>query len=227
MAEKLQREKFDEYTKQLEEVIKRMLQPLDGVPFRLVINSLSATNVIQIDANSDADKELIAALSVVAHNAGSEINKLGIIRGRPNEVGNDIEQFVKAALIQTGFSADVPAARSGKKKSTGYPDLEFKDKHHRTIYIECKSYNIENIATTQRSFYLSPSDDFKVTKDALHIGISYEVFVAGQSQGGNVYKVKHWKIVDLGKLAVDVKYEFNSDNKRLYAKANILAQADC
>lgn len=212
------------YTAKLENVIKQMLQPLRDIPFRLVINALSGTNVIPIDRAKD--KSLIAALSKVAEAAGRAVNVTGIVRSRPNEVGNDIEEFVKTALNSAGFAASVPHTKSGKMKTTGYPDVEFKDKAGRTVYIECKTYNIENIATTQRSFYLSPSDDFKITKDGLHVGLSYEVYVAGQTAGGNIYKVKHWMLVDLEKLEVDVKYEFNSDNKRLYTPSNILVEGN-
>jgi hypothetical protein len=85
-------------------------------------------------------------------------------------------------------------------------------------------FNIDNIETSQRSFYLSPSDDFKITKDAHHFVISYEIFVAGRTDSDNIYKCKSWKLITLENLVCDVKYEFNSDNKRLYAKENILAE---
>ncbi len=203
-----------------------MLQPLRDVPFRLVINALSGKTVIAIDPNNPKDKALLDVLSEVAQVAGKAVNRSGIIRYRPNEVGNDIEEFVKNALVAAGFRASVPHTKSGKKKSTGYPDIEFRDKAGRIVYIECKTYNIENVDTTQRSFYLSPSDDFKVTEDGLHIGLSYEVFVSGRQGSDNIYKVKHWKLIDLEKLEVDVKYEFNSDNQRLYMTSNILNEGD-
>jgi hypothetical protein len=212
------------YIAKLENVIKQMLQPLRDIPFRLVINALSGTSVIAIDRSSPKDKELIASLSKVAETAGKAVNQIGITRTRANEVGNDIEEFVKTALNTAGFTASVPHTKSGKLKTTGYPDVEFKDKTGRTVYIECKTYNNDNIATTFRSFYLSPSDDFKVTKDGLHIGLSYQVVVTGKQGADNIYKVRHWMLIDLEKLEVDVKYEFNSDNKRLYTKANILAE---
>ena len=40
----------------------------------------------------------------------------------------------------------------------------------------------------------------------------------------HLYKVKSWKILDLSKLKLDVKHEFNADNKRLYDKKLILAE---
>lgn len=40
----------------------------------------------------------------------------------------------------------------------------------------------------------------------------------------NIYKCKSWKILSLENLLVDVKYEFNSDNLRLYSENLVLAE---
>ncbi len=212
------------YTKRLESIIKQMLRPLKDIPFGLVIESISGSKVVLFNKKNKKDLELLEDLKRVARNAAQEMNKKGIKRRRTNEVGNDIEPFVKNALNKEGCRADRPLTRSGKKKSAGYPDLEFVDKRGRTHYLECKTYNIENILTTQRSFYLSPSDDFKITKDAHHFVFSFEVYVARRSGRDNLYKCKAWKIIDIAELLVDVKYEFNSDNLRLYSKALLLAE---
>lgn len=111
---------------------------------------------------------------------------------------------------------DRPIPKSAKKKAMGYPDIIFyyRDKPY---YLECKTYNQENIGTTQRSFYFSPSQDFKVIYDTYHFIISYEMYVAGREGSKNIYKCRHWKVLSLESLSLDVKYEFNSDNKRLYS----------
>lgn len=214
----------DEYTKKLENVIKQMLQPLTGIPLNLVIQSISGYSIIPFNHSDNKDLSVLNNLKKVARAAGKNINKNGILRPRPNEVGNDIEPFIKEALNKIGYKAETPLTKSGKKKSTGYSDIEFIDEFNRTNYLECKTFNIENIETTQRSFYLSPSDDFKITKDAHHFAISFEIFVDGRKRRNNIYKCKSWKILTLENLEVDVKYEFNSDNVRMYAKEMILAE---
>ncbi|MDI6804301.1 MAG: hypothetical protein QME58_10725, partial [Bacteroidota bacterium] len=147
---------------------------------------------------------------------GTALNSKGILRLRPNEVGNDIEPFIKEALNEIGYKANTPATKAGKKKSTGYPDIEFIDKYNRINYLECKTFNIINVNTTQRSFYLSPSSNCKVTQDAHHFAICYEVFVAGRKGRRNIYKCNNWKILTLENLELDVKYEFNSSNRKMY-----------
>ncbi len=47
--------------------------------------------------------------------------------------------------------------------------------------------------------------------------MSFEIFVAGESGRNHIYKCTHYKILSLESLSLDVKYEFNSDNKRMYS----------
>jgi hypothetical protein len=201
-----------------------MLNPVKGIPLSLVIENISGFKVVPFDPEDEKDIKVAETLCEVASIAGRTINEVGIIRERPNEVGNDIEAFVKEALSQVGYVAETPLTRSGKKKSTGYPDIQFTDDFERVNYLECKTFNIENVSTTQRSFYLSPSEDFKITQDAHHFVISFEIFVKGREGRKNIYNSISWKLLSIENLLVDVKYEFNSDNARLYSKKLVLAE---
>lgn len=214
----------DHYTKQLENIIKQMLQPVKNLPFHLVIESLSEKKVLAFDHTDDKDIALLNNLKEVARMAGKDINKQEIKRRRANEVGNAIEPFVKQALHTIGYNADTPTTLNGNKKSTGYPDLSFNDEFGRMNYLECKTFNKDNINTTQRSFYLSPSKNFKITHDAHHLVISYETYIDRTEGNYYVFKSNSWKILSIRDLEVDVKYEFNSDNKKLYDNRFILAE---
>lgn len=206
----------NEYTKRLENIIKQMLQPLKDIPFNLVIEAMTGKKVISFDFTKPDHQEVLELLKQSALNAGKEINKTGILRPRPNEVGNDIESYVRNALNKFGLKADIPLGPSGHKKAMGYPDILFWFKNT-PYYLECKTYNIENIGTTQRSFYISPSDEFKVIYDAPHFILSFEIYVTGQQGNKHIYKCKHYKILSIESLSLNVKYEFNSDNKRMYS----------
>jgi hypothetical protein len=201
-----------------------MLTPLKSVPLNLVVESLSWHKIKKFNKNDTKDINTLNTLKEVAKNTCIEINKEWILRSRPNEVWNDVEVFIKNSFSTLNLTADTPKTKSWKKKSTWYPDLEFIDKDWRYNYVECKTYNIENIDTTQRSFYLSPSDDFKITKEAVHYVISIEIYVDKGVWNKNLYKSKWWKILSIDNLDVDVKYEFNSDNKRLYSEELILSE---
>jgi hypothetical protein len=209
----------EEYTKRLENIIKQMLQPLKDIPFNLVIEAMTGKKVLSFDFTKPDHQEVLKLLKQAALSAGKEINKTGILRPRPNEVGNDIELYVRNALNLLGLNADIPIGPSGRKKATGYPDIIFWFNNN-PHYLECKTYNIENIETTQRSFYFSPSDEFKVIYDAVHFILSFEIYVAGERGKNHIYKCKHYKILSIESLSLDIKYEFNSDNKRMYSGEN-------
>lgn len=211
----------EKYIKELENIIKQMLKPIRNIPFGVVIRAMTGFEVIPFDKTDKNDKLLLKNLSKATKIAAQEVvKKGGIKRPRPNEVGNDLEPFMESALKSVGYSdADKPKGKSGKGKSAGYPDREFTD-NGRTVYLEVKSFaKATNSNSTLRSFYLSPSDDFKVNKNALHLLIAFEVV-----KENDAYYVSGWKIVTVDKLFVDVKYEFNSDNKRLYAESAVLAE---
>ena len=212
------------YTKKLEEVIKQMLTPLKKVPLNLVIEGFSGYKIIPFNKEDRKDKVLLENLIKAVNQAGIEINKLGIKRPRPNEIGNDIEPFIKRALNNIGYKAGTPTTSSGAKKSSGYPDIEFIDKFDRVNYLECKTFNIASLTSSLRSFYLSPSDKFKITKDAHHFVVSFEIFVEKSIGKNNIYKCKSWKILSIENLDVDVKYEFNANNPRLYSEKLIIAE---
>lgn len=145
-----------------------------------------------------------------------EIQKNPIKRPRPNEVGNDIEPFVIDMLKQEGLSANPPQTVTGKGKATGYPDVKI-EMDGLPIYLEVKTYAIKSHNTTMRSFYLSPSDDPKVTEDAHHILVGFEV-----ERSGDLFAPVAFELIDLYGLECDMKFEFNSDNKRLYDCKRIL-----
>jgi len=217
-----------EYVQRLEKVIKQILKPLKEVPFNLVIESISGCKVIPFDKLKPYDKALLKKLKKVAKESAQKINQKGIESARPNEVGNYIERFVKDVMDKECLNPSTPTGTKGKKKSSGYPDLifKFKEKPH---YLECKTYNIKNINSVQRSFYFSPSKDFKVIYDAHHLILSFEMFIVRKKGFKNIYKCRHWKILSIENLLVDVKHEFNSNNRRLYSKdggAILLAEQD-
>lgn len=208
--------KDQKYYEKVENALKQMLEPIKDIPFNLVIEKISGQKVLDFDERNLDHAEILVKLKKVAKQVGVNVNKDGIKRSRPNEVGNDIEEFVKESMNKNGLTADVPADSNGNKKAVGYPDIIFKYKDI-NYYLECKTFSDKTKDTTQRSFYLSPSEDFKVVYDAVHFLLSYETYEFGQEGTQHVYKCKSYKILSLESLSVDVKHEFNSDNRRLYS----------
>ena len=190
-----------EYVNRLEQTIGQMLKPLKGLCY---------------DESNSAHRELLEKLKKAAKEAGRLVNKNGIESKRPNEVGNYIEAHIKEGLSSVGLKAEIPLTSTGKKKSSGYPDLSFAYKGI-PYYLECKTYNEDSAMTPFRSFYLSPSDEMKVTADAVHFLFAFSILIAERGRSSNIYRCRHYKILSIERLSCDVKYEFNSDNIRLYS----------
>jgi hypothetical protein len=214
----------DDRIAELEEVLAQFLKPIKGIPFSVIMKSVSGFCIEPISKDCQLDNELVALMIKVAELTGERLSEKPIIRPRPNEVGNDIEEYILAAIRSIGLKAERPKTIAGSLRTTGYPDILIFDRSNRPSYIECKIYEEGKKASTLRSFYLSPSKDFKVVYSARHLLIGFGVegaLIEGSRKSS--YVAKSFKIVDLSGLKCDVKYEFNSDNKRLYADGAVIA----
>ena len=157
----------------LEQALAQMLKPLKNIPFSVIVRSLAERQVIQIDQADAADIELLKKLEKTIHLCAAELKAKPIRRPRPNEVGNDVEGYVMRALPRAGLTAARPTSQKGLGKSTGYPDILVRDAKNRATYLECKIFAQGSAETTMRSFYLSPSESFKVSVDARHLLLAF------------------------------------------------------
>jgi hypothetical protein len=217
--------KDDEYTKQLEDTIKRFLQPIQGVSFPIVIKALTGFNVLGFSLLESKNKELLNLLKSAAAEGGQQAKITGIHTKRPNEAGNSIEPFIVDALKKTGLKASKPISQSGKAKSAGYPDIQVTDGYGRVAYIDCKAFSRETREQTFRTFYLSPSDDPKITCDAFHLLMSFEL-EREDTATGLIFRPTSWHIYTLEYLKVDVKHEFNAGNRDLYNPTALLSEGE-
>jgi hypothetical protein len=215
----------EEYIKQLEQAISSFLEPLKGIPFPLAIKALTGFKVLTFEPSVEQNKKLLDQLNKAAQLGGKKAHDVGIFTARPNEAGNHIEPFVIDALRYVGLKADKPIAKSGKRKAAGYPDIQIEDEWGGTIYLDCKTYNTLTKDQTFRTFYFSPSKDPKITKDAFHLLMSFELNTA-EREGRRAFIPISWQIYTLDKLLIQVKHEFNASNKDLYTKEALLAQGE-
>lgn len=209
----------------LEEALAQVIKPLKGLPFNVIIRALAGHQVIPMDKGSKEDADLVEKLTAAAAIVGEDVRARPILRPRPNEVGNDIEVYILNALTKVGVRCVRPTSAGGKGKATGYPDLLIDDGSGRPTYLEAKIFGVDSPNSTMRSFYLSPSESFKVSKDARHLLMAFEM-VREPIQNSNLssFTAVAFKLVDLHDLICDMKSEFNSDNRRLYAPGLMLAQ---
>lgn len=206
-----------EREKHLEAALAQFLKPMKGIPFEVVIQALCDATVEKFDVIDKKNSAALVKITDAMREACKVVQLNPIERPRPNEVGNDMEPFVIKALKEKGMRAAAPKAKSGRGKTTGYPDVKI-ETDRIPIYLEVKTYAAANRTTTQRSFYLSPSEDHKVGEDGYHLLVGFEI-----ERNGNLFTPVAFEIVDLYGLDCDMKAEFNSDNRRLYEPGRILA----
>lgn len=84
-----------------------------------------------------------------------------------------------------------------------------------------KTYHATTADTTQRSFYYSPSAKPKITNDALHFLLAYELQKVTR-QGETLFVPAHWKLLTLQDLEVDLKSEFNQSNRGMDRDGKLL-----
>jgi hypothetical protein len=216
-------ENQEEYIKHLEQTISKFLAPLKGIPFPIAIKAISGFEVLAFNSSLDQNKKLLEQLSKAAQVGGQKAFHDGIFTARPNEAGNHIEPFVLEAIRQVGLKADKPISKSGKKKAAGYPDIQVEDQTGRTVYLDCKTYNTKTKDQSFRTFYFSPSEDPKITRDAFHLLMSFELDTT-KRKGKMAFIPISWQIYTLDKLLIQVKHEFNASNRELYTKEALLAQ---
>lgn len=207
-----------EYTRKLEGTLRKFLEPIKDIPFPVVIEALTNCRVLEFDR--DINKDILELLIEASAQAGEAAAKSGVVADRPNEAGNRIEPFVIDAFRNVGFAAGKPRTISGKVKVTGYPDIEL---HHRSGwsgYLDCKTFATKSLSSTFRAFYLSPSQEPKITRNAVHLLLSFQL----QIKGGNTYIPISWHLYDLHGLVVQVKHEFNASNRDLYKPDLLLAE---
>lgn len=191
----------------MEALVEEMLSEIPPLSLALLIEAISGFAVY------DWEGQQQEALEKAALDALELINRKGVQSKRVNEVGNYVEEHIAKTLREQGFLVDTPLAQNGRRRATGYPDLEAF--HGDTLfYIEVKTYNPDNVDTTQRSFYLSPSQNPKVIQDAYHLLIAFAM--VPHPEEPKTWVSKGVQFLDLHNLQCELKFEFNASNRDLY-----------
>ena len=195
--------------------LTELTKPARKIPFKEVIFATTHHRILDFETNNAAHQELFRQISTAAALALTNARTAGLFSARVNEAGNHMESFIKAALQATGLRARTPVNSDGGAQATGYPDLEILGDS--PCYLELKTYSATTANTTQRSFYYSPSEHPKVTCDALHLLLAFELEKT-ETGGRTAFLPTHWKLITLQDLEVDLKFEFNQSNRGLYGK---------
>lgn len=202
-------------TSSLHAALAELNRPARSWPFREVIWATTGHRVLNLDTNRADHRKLVQLIQQAAGLAAERARARGLSAARANEAGNAIEPLVRQALNEVGLHAQVPTNAAGRAQVAGYPDLEIAGPV--PCYLELKTYNAATAQSSQRTFYYSPSAAPKVTHDAVHLLLAFEL-EPRPGPGPTAFVPRGWTLLTLQDLVVDLKLEFNQSNRGLYGR---------
>lgn len=199
-------------------------ETLKGIPFAEVIAATSGKKVIAVDPKDADDQRVLAQIGAALEAVLAALNAPdNPTRGvkRVNEMSAKFENAILAQLrALPGLECTIPPTAAGGRQRSGYPDLRLLDKATgRVFYLDPKVFAKGNKASALRIFYFEPKRETnKVNDDARHIliGIQHE------RDAADVVHFTKWELVDLARLRVRLKAEFEASNADIYRPEAIL-----
>jgi hypothetical protein len=178
-----------------------IMRRVRGIPFSYVIKMTTGHEVYPV---KDEDTEVINEIFEKAKAVIKEAKNEDFSSLRPNEISNKLEDMLREKL-----GGSIP-----ENKVAGYPNILIERKR-KPYYIEVKLADVKEMNSSFRTFYYEPVELAKVTKDACHIIVGF------------IHRMRSiigFKIIDASRIRVNLKSEFNTNNKELYRQENILKE---
>jgi len=175
------------------EFFETIMTRVHDIPFSHVIEMTTGHKVLPV---TDSDREVIDEICAKAKEVLEDVKNEDFRAIRPNEISNRLE-----AMLRDKLGGEIP-----EKKAAGYPNIVI-ERGGKCYYIEVKLAGVDQLNSNLRAFYYEPVELAKVTRDACHIMVG---FIHQEK------KVIGFKVVDLSKINVNLKSEFNASNPELY-----------
>jgi len=223
MDDKENMERMKEYQK----VIREILSAFEGVSFPVIVESSTGYKVLSIDKESDAD--LIEDLSTIARIITNRYYKTPITRDtyrlvigkkpkafRPNEVGRILEYEIYNTHRRFKVISKIQPL-----KQVGYPDVKIIERTGRISFVDIKATTRPDVGSP-RDFYYSTKEKTleKINSDGFHLLLG---FIIRETEPEKFITIG-WKLVDLSKIKVSIKAEFNADNLEIYKPEAIIKE---
>lgn len=213
--------------KEYQRIIRKILMAFQSVSFPIIVESSTGYKVISV--NKKRDSALIDDISNIADIITNRYYRSHITRDtyadiigrepkafRPNEVGRILEYAIY--MIPKKFKAILEIQ---PLKQVGYPDLRIVEKTKRIAFVEIKATTRPNVGSP-RDFYYSTKEKTlkKINSDGLHLLLGFIIKEVKPEE----FITIGWKLVDLSKIKVSIKAEFNADNLEIYKSEAIIKE---
>jgi len=193
--------------------VMELAPDLKNVSFRDLVEATSEFELHPLDAKLPEDKELIEDLSAAFKHFVAFSSKTGtrFTATRINDVSRHIEEVLVEQMHKSGLKARILG-------ESGYPDIELTDKHNRVSYLEVKISSKQKL-TSFRTFYYTSGK--KIKSDARHLLVGLHFSETADKH----WKAEQWELIDLSKLFVNLKAEFNASNIDIFTEQARIAKS--
>jgi hypothetical protein len=185
--------------------------------FPTIVIASADREVIPLNSELASHQRVLEAIDTALGESTAELSQpdspIRELR-RINEGSRYFEDALMKKLNATeGIICEIPTNREGEHQRSGYPDLKVIDEESGDIfYLDPKLVEQGSWQSSFRSFYFEPkSRTLKINDHAVHllVGIGHD----GKS---GEWTFGEWNVVDLSKLSVRLKAEFQASNADLY-----------
>ncbi len=195
---------------------------LKGIPFSEVLAATTGKNILPVPPDAPWLKRLATVLDRTLSAMNEPSHPIHGV-GRINEASRFIEdQLMLECNKEDGWSCGIPRTSAGDEQRSGYPDLRLVLEDQSVVFLDPKLFARGSKTSSLRTFYYEPkSTTSKVQDDAHHL------LVGVQHNGGEGGKIRfeEWDLVDVSKIKVQLKAEFQASNKDLYRSDTILLKS--
>lgn len=185
--------------------------------FPTIVLATADRKIIALDQDRDSHQRVIATIKKALKEATSELSQPNSPIRKLRRI-NEGSRFFEDALLKKinatdGLTCEIPTTREGERQRSGYPDLRVVDEASGDVfYLDPKLVEETSWKSSFRTFYFEPkTKTLKINDHAVHllVGISHD------GKNGE-WTFRESKIVDLSKLTVRLKAEFQASNADLY-----------
>ena len=213
--------------KEYQKVLRNIVSAFKNVPFPVVLESALGYEVLPFDKT--ANSELLEDITALAHDLLLKHYKEAVTREtyrqvygkkprqfRVNDVSGVLERELTKARVSLKAIQQLTHLPAG-----GYPDFIILDKLGRTLYMDVKTTTRPSVGSPRDFFFTGLEQTLKkVICGGFHLLMGFLVKESVPEQ----FRVVGWKLVDLSKLRVSLKPEFNASNPEIYKAEGILAE---
>lgn len=188
--------------------------------FPQVIRSTTGQPVLPLDENDQPVVDAIGNAADATLQILNSPNSPLVGLARINEASRHFEDSLRVILDgHPHLRCSIPETAAGGAQRAGYPDLEITHlPTGKTYYLDPKVYEEASESSSLRTFYYSPQGKTsKILKPARHLLLGF----AHDGKDGQ-WTFERWTLVDLSRIRLKLKSEFNAANVELYSPKTII-----